>query len=111
SFPTYSDALVLAASADTVLSVVRLQTTRRKVAIEHVSQLAASASSFAVIVNNAGAAAAKKYVFPGRHSGSGGEVLGTRSAARRGRRALWLAAALAIALAGALLLTRQGFVS
>jgi tyrosine-protein kinase Etk/Wzc len=110
SFPIYSDALVLAALADTVLSVLRLQTTPRKSAIEHVDQLAASASSFGVIVNHAGGAAAPQFVYPGQRSGLGG--LRSSGLARRGRRAFWLAAALAIALAaGALLLTRQGLVS
>lgn len=111
SFPKYSDALVIASLADTVLSVLRLQTTRRKAALEHVSQLAASASSFAVIVNNAGGAAAPKIAYPSRGNGPEGDVLQSSIAPRRGRRALWLAAALAIALAGALLLSRQGFVS
>ncbi|HEX2672696.1 MAG TPA: hypothetical protein VHM25_17555, partial [Polyangiaceae bacterium] len=111
SFPTYSDALVLAASADTVLSVLRLQTTRRKAAIEHVGQLAASASSFAVIVNNAGSAAAVKVAPRSQRRGSGPDGLQSSSEPRRGRRAFWLAAALAIALAGALWLSRQGFVS
>jgi len=111
SFPSYSDSLVLASLADTVLSVLRLQTTRRKAAIEHVSQLAASASSFAVIVNHGGGAAAK-----GAHaslgSGTGADTLRSSATPRRGRRAFWLAAALAaIAVAGALWLSRQGFVS
>jgi tyrosine-protein kinase Etk/Wzc len=111
SFPIYSDALVLASSADTVLSVLRLQTTPRKAALDHVSQLAASASSFAVIVNDAGSAAAPKFVYPGRRNGAGGDGLGSSVVPRGGRRALWLAAALALVLAAALLLTRQGFVS
>ena len=111
SYPMYSDALVLAASADTVLSVLRLQTTRRKAAIEHVGQLAASASSFAVIVNNAGKAAVSKLVYPTQRRDPGPDGLHGSSEPRRGRRAIWLAAALAIALAGALWFSRQGFVS
>ena len=106
SFPVYSDALVLASQADTVFSVLRLQTTRRKAALEHVSRLAASASSFAVIVNDSGAGTAPKSANSGRRGG-----LWRSGAARRGRRALWLAAALAIGVASALLLTRQGIVS
>ena len=111
SFPIYADALALAPLADTVLSVLRLQTTPRKAAIEHVGQLAASASSFGVIVNSAGGATARKFVYPGRRNGLGGDGLRSSGMARRGRRAFWLAAALAIVLVGALLLTRQGIVS
>ncbi|HET7539017.1 MAG TPA: GNVR domain-containing protein [Polyangiaceae bacterium] len=111
SFPIYSDALVLASISDIVLSVLRLRTTLRKAASEHVIQLAASASSFAVIANNAGGAAAPKFVYPGQRGGSGATELRGSAAVRRARRAFWLAAALAIALAGAVWLTRQGIVS
>jgi len=111
SFPMYSDALVLASSADTVLSVLRLQTTPRKAAMEHVSQLAASAASFAVIVNNAAGAAAPKSFYRGRRNDPEGNASGNSGVARSGRRAFWLAAALAIVLAFATLLSRQGFVS
>jgi Mrp family chromosome partitioning ATPase len=111
SFPLYSDALVLASLSDTVLSVLRLQTTERKAALEHVQKLAAAAPSFAAVVNDSGGAAAPKLAHSGKRGDRGGDGLRGSSVARRGRRALWLAAALAIALVGALLLTRQGIVS
>ncbi|HTQ08037.1 MAG TPA: GNVR domain-containing protein [Polyangiaceae bacterium] len=53
SFPAFSDAAVLARSADCVLSVVSLGRTRRGLAVEHVRSLAVQARRLAVVANGA----------------------------------------------------------
>jgi uncharacterized protein involved in exopolysaccharide biosynthesis/Mrp family chromosome partitioning ATPase len=57
SFPDSSDALLLAGSADLVLSVFRLDNTARKAAHEHVRGLSVAARSFAVLLNQVGVSA------------------------------------------------------
>jgi tyrosine-protein kinase Etk/Wzc len=59
SFPLVADALVLAPSVDSVLSVMRLQKTPRTLAAEHVKRLSRVAHDFGIIVN--GAAAQRLY--------------------------------------------------
>ena len=54
SFPAASDALVLAPSADGVLSVLRLENTSRKAALEHLRGLTLPARSFGIILNSVG---------------------------------------------------------
>lgn len=53
SYPLVSDALVLATAADCVLSVVRLDHTPQKLAVEHVARLSRTAPSYALVVNDA----------------------------------------------------------
>lgn len=53
SFPLVSDALVLSAHADCVVSVVRLQHTPKKLAAQHVRKMADHALEYGVIVNGA----------------------------------------------------------
>jgi Mrp family chromosome partitioning ATPase len=57
SYPSVSDPLVLAPLADFVLSVVRLGSTPRKLAEEHLSAMFSVARGHAVAVNNVEAAA------------------------------------------------------
>lgn len=52
SYPLVSDALVLARHSDFVLSVIRLGSTQRRVAEEHVRDLGRKANGHAVVVNN-----------------------------------------------------------
>ncbi len=52
SYPLVSDALVLSTFADCVLSVVRLEHTPQKLAIEHVRRLSEAVSNHALIVND-----------------------------------------------------------
>ena len=54
SFPSASDALVLAGTADGVLSVIRLENTSRQATLEHLRGLTLSARSFAVVLNSVG---------------------------------------------------------
>ncbi|HYQ16265.1 MAG TPA: hypothetical protein VEQ58_10930, partial [Polyangiaceae bacterium] len=54
SFPSAADAMVLAPSADGVISVLRLDNTSRKAALEHLRALTLSARSFAVVLNGVG---------------------------------------------------------
>jgi Mrp family chromosome partitioning ATPase len=54
SFPAAADALVLAPHADGVLSVLRLENTSRKAALEHLRALTLSARSFGVVLNDIG---------------------------------------------------------
>lgn len=51
SFPVASDALPLSRSADQVISVVRLQHTPRRAAIEHARRLAPAARGYALVIN------------------------------------------------------------
>jgi capsular exopolysaccharide synthesis family protein len=54
SFPTAADAMVLAPSADGVLSVLRLDNTSRKAALDHLRSLTMSARSFGIVLNGVG---------------------------------------------------------
>jgi tyrosine-protein kinase Etk/Wzc len=54
TFPAASDAMVLAPSADGVLSVLRLDNTARKAALDHLRGLTMSARSFGVVLNGVG---------------------------------------------------------
>ena len=69
SFPAVSDALVLAALVDAVISVVRLGNTPRKLAHEHLRGLAASARYLGVVVNDVGQS--KPSVRPAKERGHG----------------------------------------
>jgi len=51
SFPVASDALVLAPHVDAVLSVLRVQKTSRKLAVEHIRGLAGISPVHAVVIN------------------------------------------------------------
>ena len=53
SFPLFSDALVMSLATDWVLSVIRLENTPRKLALEHVRRLSSSAPAHAVVINDA----------------------------------------------------------
>ena len=52
--PSTSDALVLCAHVDCLLSVLRLQNTPRRLAVEHIDRLGALVPNYGVIVNDAG---------------------------------------------------------
>jgi tyrosine-protein kinase Etk/Wzc len=95
SFPFVSDGLILAALADMVLSVMRLQNTPRRVAVEHARRMSACAS-FAVVVNDAGAASRWKHSYPRSDDPTAGSSDGTNQSVTRGRwqRAGWAAAGL-----------------
>lgn len=54
SFPTAADALVLAPQVDGVLTVLRLENTSRKAALDHLRGLTLSARSFGIVLNNVG---------------------------------------------------------
>jgi tyrosine-protein kinase Etk/Wzc len=54
SFPSAADAMVLSPTADGVLSVLRLENTSRKAALEHLRGLTLSAKSFAIVLNGVG---------------------------------------------------------
>jgi tyrosine-protein kinase Etk/Wzc len=54
SFPTSADAMVLASSVDGVLSVLRLENTSRKAALEHLRGLTLLARSFGIVLNGVG---------------------------------------------------------
>jgi tyrosine-protein kinase Etk/Wzc len=54
SFPLVSDALSLAPSADAVLTVIRLEATPARLAVEHARRLSAVARGHALIVNDPG---------------------------------------------------------
>jgi len=60
SFPAASDALVLSALVDTVLSVVRVGNTPRKAAVEHLRGLAGGAAAQAVVLNDVGQTTGRK---------------------------------------------------
>lgn len=53
SFPLVSDALVMAQASDLTLSVVRLNHTPRKLAVEHISRISGSSNSYSLVVNDA----------------------------------------------------------
>jgi Mrp family chromosome partitioning ATPase len=53
SFPGLSDALVLMPFADCVLSVIRLEHTQRRLAVENIHRVASTAPTYGVIVNDA----------------------------------------------------------
>ncbi len=53
SFPATSDALTLCDHADSVISVVRLRNTSRKLAEEHINALVSRANRFGIVVNEA----------------------------------------------------------
>jgi Mrp family chromosome partitioning ATPase len=54
SFPLVSDALSLAPCADAVLSVIRLEATPARIALEHARRLSSAANAHALIVNDPG---------------------------------------------------------
>ncbi|MDF3064449.1 MAG: capsular exopolysaccharide family [Polyangiaceae bacterium] len=54
SFPAAADALVLSPHVDGVLSVIRLENTERRAALEHLRGLTMSARSFGVVLNGVG---------------------------------------------------------
>jgi Mrp family chromosome partitioning ATPase len=54
SFPSAADALVLAPHVDGVLSVLRLENTSRKEALEHLRGLTLAARGFGVVLNGVG---------------------------------------------------------
>lgn len=54
SFPAVSDGLVLSSLVDSVLSVVRLGNTRRKLALEHLRGLTSPGRPLALVVNDVG---------------------------------------------------------
>jgi tyrosine-protein kinase Etk/Wzc len=102
SFPFVSDALVLAASADAVVSVIRYENTSRALATEHLYALSRAASHHAVVINEAGKTAARKSGHPGLHlAGIDSFPAGVpRRPARVSRFYRWFAAALVLALVG-----------
>jgi tyrosine-protein kinase Etk/Wzc len=51
SYPLVSDALILASSADCVLSVLRLEHTPRRLAAEHILKLSSQAATYALVLN------------------------------------------------------------
>lgn len=53
SFPLVSDALVMAQASDITLSVIRLNHTPRKLAVEHISRISGSSNSYSLVVNDA----------------------------------------------------------
>jgi tyrosine-protein kinase Etk/Wzc len=95
SFPFVSDALVLSGMADWVLSVLRLENTPRKLAVEHVRRLTGSSLSYAVVINDvrpisaSGAYPSERAERPKRPPGK-----------RGGRARFWVAAAIALGLTG-----------
>lgn len=54
SFPSAADAMVLAPNVDGVLTVLRLENTSRREALEHLRGLTISAKSFAIVLNGVG---------------------------------------------------------
>jgi Mrp family chromosome partitioning ATPase len=60
SFPAASDALVLSELVDTVLSVIRVGNTPRKVALEHLRALSGGAAAPVVVLNHVGQTAGGK---------------------------------------------------
>lgn len=53
SFPLVSDALIVAPAADVTISVVRPGNTPRRIAMEHIRQIAGSSNVYGVLVNDA----------------------------------------------------------
>jgi tyrosine-protein kinase Etk/Wzc len=64
SFPMVSDALSLAPVADAVLSVIRLEATPARIAIEHARRLSAAAHGHALIVNDPGSRWRQRDAYP-----------------------------------------------
>jgi hypothetical protein len=54
SFPRVADALVLSASVDGVVSVLRVQHSSRKVAVDHLHGMVTVAPSYCVVINDVG---------------------------------------------------------
>jgi tyrosine-protein kinase Etk/Wzc len=101
SFPFVSDGLTLAALSDMVLSVMRLQNTPRRVAVDHARRMSAS-SSFAVVVNDAGATSRRRHSYPRSEDPSAGSSDGTNQPVTRGhwQRAGFAAAGLVTRMSG-----------
>jgi tyrosine-protein kinase Etk/Wzc len=70
-YPAFSDAALLARSADSVLSVLALGRTPRRLAVEHVQALALHARRLAVVVNGARAEDTRRPRVRGSHLPSG----------------------------------------
>lgn len=79
-FPLVSDALTLAQHADRQLSVIRVGTTRRKVAEEHARRLATVTSRYGIVINDVTAEGGYGY---GYGYGYGGELK------KKARRSWW----------------------
>ena len=103
SFPFVSDALVLSGMADWVLSVLRLENTPRKLAIEHVRRLTGSSPSYAVVINDVWPASASG-AYPSERSERGKGPPGKR---RGGRARFWVAAAIVLGVLGGELAYRK----
>jgi Mrp family chromosome partitioning ATPase len=106
AFPFVSDALVLAADVDVVISVIRPMNTRRDTATEHAALLSASKWAYGVVINEAGRASgsSKRVGKPGGF-GSGKSATGGAPPIRGRRRSWWVAAAVSLTLAGSVLLS------
>lgn len=106
AFPFVSDALVLAADVDVVVSVIRPMNTRRATATEHAALLSAAKSSYGVVINDAGrtSRSSKPVQKPGG-TGSGKSATGGASSLRGRRRSWWVAAALGLLVASSVLVT------
>jgi tyrosine-protein kinase Etk/Wzc len=104
AFPFVSDALVLAADVDVVVSVIRPMNTQRATAAEHAALLSAAKWSYGVVINDAGrsSGSAKPVRKPG---GSGKNAAGGASSLPGRRRSWWVAAALGLMVAGSVLVT------
>jgi tyrosine-protein kinase Etk/Wzc len=64
SFPLVSDALVLTPNVDCVLTLIRLDATPQRVALEHVQRLSAASPGYALIINDPGVSQRRSSAYP-----------------------------------------------
>jgi tyrosine-protein kinase Etk/Wzc len=106
AFPFVSDAFVLAAEVDIVISVIRPMNTGRVTATEHAQLLSPAKWSYGVVINDAGrASGASKPVRKPGGFGSGKSASGGAPPVRGRRRSWWVAAAVSVAVASSVLLS------